>query len=462
MKPQTLFTVFLLLAGCLFSQVSYADSISTGSSSSGNTYTSITMDEAAEIFQEEGDYVIVDVRTEEEYAGGHIQNAVNIPNEMIQDEENQDRIWEQLPDKKQEIYIYCRSGRRSKQASEKLAALGYIHVIECGGILDWTGAIVTEEEAQQEEKQEEQQEEQQQEEQSDQQQSTQSAVGVTDAQMDILGTWEDEQQIYVLEVTQDEQYHGILYRKTQKVFDSDFSLINVEGTIKLDGYQGEMLNADCNNFNVIDHVNYDAESEQIILSITYQGERSVVNLDNKDIVAPDTEFPLAQETVESAAKDFHWTLNTDNTQSYGKGHVLYELASDEGMRIFATASQAEEKHSLTVFCIVLSTPDKPEFSWDDWETVLRFVETLYSDLSDGELLQILNGTDSAQLDGLQQDTDTPAGYEGLQWKTEMPDGKGNVKVQWTISGASVEHIFPEPVILDWLTEFRVTIEDTGV
>lgn len=99
-------------------------------------YTSITMEEAKEIFKEKGDYIILDVRRADEFAEGHIPGAIHIANEDIIDTEP-----EGLPDKEQTIYVYCRSGNRSKQAASKLVAVGYTHVIECGGILDWTGEI---------------------------------------------------------------------------------------------------------------------------------------------------------------------------------------------------------------------------------------------------------------------------------------------------------------------------------
>lgn len=101
-----------------------------------NTYTSISMDEARTIFEQDGDYIIVDVRRADEFAEGHIPGAINIANESISTE-----MPSELPDKNQVIYIYCRSGNRSKQASEKLAAMGYTNIIEFGGILDWTGDV---------------------------------------------------------------------------------------------------------------------------------------------------------------------------------------------------------------------------------------------------------------------------------------------------------------------------------
>ena len=98
--------------------------------------TSITMEDAKEIFQEKGDYLIVDVRRADEFAEGHIPGAINIANEDIVSAEPAE-----LPDKDQMIYVYCRSGNRSKQASAKLAAMGYTNIVEFGGILDWTGEV---------------------------------------------------------------------------------------------------------------------------------------------------------------------------------------------------------------------------------------------------------------------------------------------------------------------------------
>ena len=80
--------------------------------SNSNTYQQITVQEAANIMQSETNYILLDVRTAQEYASGHIPGAVNLPNETITSEAIQ-----QLPDKEQLILVYCRSGNRSKQAS---------------------------------------------------------------------------------------------------------------------------------------------------------------------------------------------------------------------------------------------------------------------------------------------------------------------------------------------------------
>ena len=103
------------------------------------SYRQVSTDEAINIMKEEKDYIILDVRTPEEFKSKHIPGAINIPNETIGTEEVPE-----LPDKEQLILIYCRSGNRSKQAAEKLAAQGYTNIVEFGGINDWTGETVTE------------------------------------------------------------------------------------------------------------------------------------------------------------------------------------------------------------------------------------------------------------------------------------------------------------------------------
>ena len=81
--------------------------------------------------------VVVDVRTREEYDGGHIENAVLVPNESIGSE-----MPEALLDKEATLLIYCRSGRRSKDAAQKLLKLGYQSVYDFGGVIDWPYELV--------------------------------------------------------------------------------------------------------------------------------------------------------------------------------------------------------------------------------------------------------------------------------------------------------------------------------
>lgn len=111
----------------------------TSSTPEAGSYRQITMDEAIALMEEESEYIILDVRTPEEFFQKHIPGAINIPNETIGTEEIPE-----LPHKEQLILVYCRSGNRSKQASEKLAALGYTNIVEFGGIIDWPGEVISE------------------------------------------------------------------------------------------------------------------------------------------------------------------------------------------------------------------------------------------------------------------------------------------------------------------------------
>ena len=124
-KILPIFLVALLLAGC-------------AAPVEETTYRQVNMDEAITMMEEESGYIILDVRTPEEFAEKHIPGAINVANETI----GTDEIPE-LPDKDQLILVYCRSGNRSKQASEKLVALGYTNIVEFGGINDWPGETVT-------------------------------------------------------------------------------------------------------------------------------------------------------------------------------------------------------------------------------------------------------------------------------------------------------------------------------
>ena len=100
-------SIAILLTGC-------------SNQSEGGSYMEISVNEAIEMMETEKDYIILDVRTIQEYKEGHIPNAICVPNETIGE-----NAMEELPDKEQVIFVYCRSGNRSKQAATKLAEQGY-------------------------------------------------------------------------------------------------------------------------------------------------------------------------------------------------------------------------------------------------------------------------------------------------------------------------------------------------
>ncbi len=100
------------------------------------SFTQISQKEAKQIMDSRSDIIILDVRTQEEFNGGHIKGAICVPVETIGSEPKE------LPDKSQTILVYCRSGRRSKAAAQKLSDLGYTDIREFGGIITWEYGLV--------------------------------------------------------------------------------------------------------------------------------------------------------------------------------------------------------------------------------------------------------------------------------------------------------------------------------
>ena len=119
--------IFLLLAVMMLTACGQAKE-----NDQGAIYVNITAEEAKQIMDSEEGYIILDVRTQEEYDEGHIPGAI-----VISHEEIAEKAEEVLKDKDQLILVYCRSGRRSKIAAEALAELGYTNIKEFGGIIDW-------------------------------------------------------------------------------------------------------------------------------------------------------------------------------------------------------------------------------------------------------------------------------------------------------------------------------------
>ena len=120
----------LLLTGCA------AGGQTAAAPQTPDRYQQIDQERAKEMMALDDGHVIVDVRRLDEYESGHIPGAICIPNESIETE-----MPEELPNPEQILLVYCRSGRRSKEAAEKLFGMGYKNVYEFGGIIDWTGEV---------------------------------------------------------------------------------------------------------------------------------------------------------------------------------------------------------------------------------------------------------------------------------------------------------------------------------
>ncbi len=98
----------------------------------GSDYMNISQKKAKEMMENLEEFVLLDARTEEEFSEGHIPGAVLIPHYEVSE-----KAEEQIPEKDIPVFVYCRSGNRSKVAAEALVSLGYSEVYEFGGINTW-------------------------------------------------------------------------------------------------------------------------------------------------------------------------------------------------------------------------------------------------------------------------------------------------------------------------------------
>ena len=97
-----------------------------------NSYEQITQEAAKEMMDAQ-EVVILDVREQHEYDSGHVPGAVLLPVGTI----TEDTAAAVIDELDTVVLVYCRSGNRSKTASQALADLGYTNVYEFGGINDW-------------------------------------------------------------------------------------------------------------------------------------------------------------------------------------------------------------------------------------------------------------------------------------------------------------------------------------
>ena len=122
--------VGVVLCGCMGAQTSPQDSQTTPQAA--GEYRKITAEQAKAMMQDTDGWVLLDVRTQEEFEAQCIAGAILIP-----DDEIASRVADEIPDKDALILIYCRSGRRSANAAHEMADMGYTNVYDFGGIIDW-------------------------------------------------------------------------------------------------------------------------------------------------------------------------------------------------------------------------------------------------------------------------------------------------------------------------------------
>ncbi len=120
------------LTGCARKDSTVKDVQPAKEPSPAAVYQKITAAEAYGMMEGSDDYILLDVRTLEEFEPAHIKGAMLLPVTEIQDKAS-----EQLGDKDAIILVYCRSGNRSAQAAKQLLDMGYTRVYDFGGIIDW-------------------------------------------------------------------------------------------------------------------------------------------------------------------------------------------------------------------------------------------------------------------------------------------------------------------------------------
>ena len=145
-RARVFWVCIVLVVGAVLAGCAQTTNSSKGSATSDGQATSavpaaaeyhqISQDEAKQMMAQDPAPLIVDVRRPDEFETGHIPNAINVPNEDIGTSQP-----EALPELDRVLLVYCRSGRRSKEAAQKLAAMGYTNVYEFGGINEWTGDV---------------------------------------------------------------------------------------------------------------------------------------------------------------------------------------------------------------------------------------------------------------------------------------------------------------------------------
>lgn len=179
------------------------------------------------------------------------------------------------------------------------------------------------------------------------------------------------------------------------------------------------------------------------------------------------EFPPTFETVQITANELHWAVNQEGAQSWEEKQVLYNLETENQMKVSVSCALVDSKRILMENCVLAMLPDKPEFAWEDWEKAITLAETLYGGFSAGELYQALSEQDIPEPEVPSEGIDEPVGQESLSWEVELPSGY--VRTCWSICAGTVEKNFPSPTIQDWRMTFTISIyeskaayESTGI
>lgn len=169
-----------------------------------------------------------------------------------------------------------------------------------------------------------------------------------------------------------------------------------------------------------------------------------------------SEFPPSVQTVQAVAEELNWTLDQEGTQSWEENQILYTLETADQEKISVSCALVDEKPVLMENCVVILLPDKPHFSWEDWEDEVNFAEKLFGGFSQGDIYKELLEQKLPEPEILA--SDSPVNLEVLSWEVDSPSGY--VRVQWSMDAGTVENNFPSPTAQDWRMNFNISIYES--
>lgn len=169
-------------------------------------------------------------------------------------------------------------------------------------------------------------------------------------------------------------------------------------------------------------------------------------------------YPPAEETVRAAAEKYGWTIDPEGTQSWTENQILYSIVSEDLPRATVSFALAEGSRVLTLHCFGNRTPEKPEFSWENWKEAVTLAESLYGGYSEGELYEALCRQGIPEQELPPAPSNAATGYERLRWEIDGPSGYG--WVVRSIQAASSTHSFANTQIHEWSELFSLSLYES--
>lgn len=169
-------------------------------------------------------------------------------------------------------------------------------------------------------------------------------------------------------------------------------------------------------------------------------------------------YPPSEETVQAAAEKLGWTVDPEGTQSWAEGQILYTLVSNDHIKSTISFALVDGNRMLTMYCFDNKTPEKPEFSWEDWKSGISLVESLYDGFSEGELYAYLCQQGIPEPLDQTGAINVPAGYEHRRQDIDCPGGFG--WASWSTQGVNIEYGFGGRRIHEWSEQFTVSLYES--